>query len=310
MEQYIKGISQKYDDEYLKALQQRQQKEEENLIGEMSERGFDPGSGVTQAALNELRQQHQQEIQNLLTEKEQAITSAQTELAKLQQSGLTSLYGVVPELLSLQLQYQKAQQPQTITHETGIYSYDPTTNTVKQLMAFPTKDPVKEVIQDPTTGKYHIIRESGKVEDIGLVGTPSGAATTLPTAALQMIDEIKNLVNDSTVGLKSVTLRKIPGTQAYYLAQKIESLKSNIAFNVLTALRNLAKTGGALGQVSDREEKMLSEALGALNLNLSPEQFLTELKNVRDRLTSAFSILRSASASQNVSTEDQWEKTP
>jgi hypothetical protein len=309
MEQYIKGISQKYDDEYLKALQQRQQKEEEELIGEMSERGFDPGSGVTQAALNELRQQHQQEIQNLLAEKEQAISSAQLELAKLQQSGLTSLYGLVPELLSLQLQYQKAQQPQTITHETGIYSYDPTTNTVKQLIAFPTKDPVKEIIQDPTTGKYHIIRESGKVEDIRLVGTPSGAATTLPTAALQMIDEIKNLVTDSTVGLKSVVSRKIPGTQAYYLAQKIESLKSNIAFNVLIALRNLSKTGGALGQVSNQEEKMLSEALGALNLNLSPEQFLTELENVRNRLISAFSILRSASASQNVSTEDQWEKT-
>ena len=301
MEQYIKGISQKYDDEYLKALQQRQQKEEEELIGEMSERGFDPSSGVTQAALNELRARHQQEIQNLLTEKERAITSAQTELAKLQQSGLTSLYGVVPELLSLQLQYQKAQQPQTITHETGIYSYDPTTNTVKQLMAFPTTDKVRDIIQD-ASGQYYIVRESGKIEALGITGAPSKTTTSPYTLtglmSLQKVKEELGITPDWKITNINKAREKIAAMQIGLPAGR------TLASAIREAILSYAfATSGK--QMSWKEAEMRFKDLipGVLDDEATIIYKIQSLEN-------AFKLFGTLPHSPNISTEDQWEKIP
>jgi hypothetical protein len=301
MEQYIKGISQKYDDEYLKALQQRQQKEEEELIGKMSERGFDPGSGVTQAALNELRQRHQQEIQNLLAEKERAISSAQLELAKLQQSGLTSLYGLVPNLLSLQLQYQKAQQPQTITHETGIYSHDPTTNTVKQLIAFPTKDKARDIVQD-ASGQYYTVRESGKVEALGITGAPPKTTTSPYTLTglmnLQKVKEELGITPDWKItninkARVKIAAMKIGLPAGRTLASAIQEAILSYAF----------ATSGK--QMSWKEAEMRFENLipGVLDDEATIIYKIKSLEN-------AFKLLGTLPYSPNISTEDQWEKTP
>jgi hypothetical protein len=60
----------------------------------------------------------------------------------------------------------------------------------------------------------------------------------------------------------------------------LESLKSNVAFNELQEMRNASKTGGALGQVSDKENAMLAAALGSLDQGQSPEQLSKTLDNI------------------------------
>jgi hypothetical protein len=64
----------------------------------------------------------------------------------------------------------------------------------------------------------------------------------------------------------------------------LQTLKSNIAFNELTAMREASKTGGALGAVSDKETRLLESALGALDMRQSPENFQKNLQQIIDSI--------------------------
>jgi hypothetical protein len=50
-------------------------------------------------------------------------------------------------------------------------------------------------------------------------------------------------------------------------------------------MRAASKTGGALGQVSDREGALLQSSLGALDIGQSPTQFKAQLKKIKDSIT-------------------------
>ena len=60
----------------------------------------------------------------------------------------------------------------------------------------------------------------------------------------------------------------------------MNTLKSNIAFNELTEMREASKTGGALGQVSNIELLLLEAALGALDTGQSPENLRAQLVKI------------------------------
>src|SRR5690606_1509902 len=76
--------------------------------------------------------------------------------------------------------------------------------------------------------------------------------------------------------------RFIPGTDAANAHAKLETLKSQIAFSVLQAMRDASKTGGALGQVSERELDLLQNNLAALDTWQGDEQFKESLQQVID----------------------------
>jgi len=99
-----------------------------------------------------------------------------------------------------------------------------------------------------------------------------------------------------------------------YQAQ-LDSLKGNIIPAALTAMREASKTGGALGQVSDREGAWLSASLGALDMAQSPTQVIEQLKQIDEHLAlwedavskyggSTGGILRSPDGTQEVSVSD------
>lgn len=85
--------------------------------------------------------------------------------------------------------------------------------------------------------------------------------------AMQDIARAAKKVKDnpiSTTGLIGVTMSKIPGTVANDVKELIDTVKSNVAFTRLQNMRDASPTGGALGQVSDTENKMMAQAMGAL----------------------------------------------
>lgn len=81
------------------------------------------------------------------------------------------------------------------------------------------------------------------------------------------------------VGLTSV-LPSIPGGAAADFDADLTSLKSKIGFNVLQTMRDMSKTGGALGNISNYENKILQNNLAALEQSQSPEQFTKNLDKV------------------------------
>lgn len=104
------------------------------------------------------------------------------------------------------------------------------------------------------------------------------------TRVLQSVDELLAQVDvdgDQNVGFFAKGQSLIPGTSEYYFAKQLETLKSNIAYSELTAMREASKTGGALGQVSDKETALLSSALGAVDIGLSKEQFIEQMERIR-----------------------------
>lgn len=80
-------------------------------------------------------------------------------------------------------------------------------------------------------------------------------------------------------------------------SSELNTLKSSIAFGELTAMREASKTGGALGQVSDREGKLLESALGALEMNQSPENFVKQLDKINASITRWQNAMASAQTS-------------
>jgi hypothetical protein len=100
---------------------------------------------------------------------------------------------------------------------------------------------------------------------------------------IQSVDELMGKVSNWTTGAGSL-LAGMPATEARNFKAEVDTLKSNIAFNELTQMREASKTGGALGQVSDREETLLSSALGALDTGQSPANFKAQLAKIRDSI--------------------------
>ena len=80
-------------------------------------------------------------------------------------------------------------------------------------------------------------------------------------------------------GLFSVT-QDIPGTAAHDIAKRIDTLQAIAGFDQLNQMRAQSPTGGALGQVSERELTFLQSVIGSLELSQSKGQFLENLARV------------------------------
>jgi hypothetical protein len=99
---------------------------------------------------------------------------------------------------------------------------------------------------------------------------------------LNTIDTAIGQVGGSTAGLGGAVMRNLPGSEAVDLEENLLTIKANIGFNELTQMRKDSPTGGALGQVSDMENKALQAARASLEQRQSPDQLRTNLNKIKD----------------------------
>jgi hypothetical protein len=85
------------------------------------------------------------------------------------------------------------------------------------------------------------------------------------------------------VGFGAESISNIAGTPAGDLSKMLEGIKANIGFDKLQAMRAASPTGGALGQVSDFENRMLQATLGSLMQSQSPKQFKETLGRLENQ---------------------------
>lgn len=76
--------------------------------------------------------------------------------------------------------------------------------------------------------------------------------------------EAKQLLSEFTTEVGGV-LQFIPGTDSRTLRNKLETLKANIGFGQITEMRQESKSGGALGQVTEKELAFLQAVLANLD---------------------------------------------
>ena len=91
----------------------------------------------------------------------------------------------------------------------------------------------------------------------------------------------------STTGATGALLGLVPGTGAYDQKATVETLEADAAFSALQRMRDASKTGGALGNVSERELDLLKATAGSLRVGQSEEQFRENLAQYVERYNEA-----------------------
>ena len=103
----------------------------------------------------------------------------------------------------------------------------------------------------------------------------------------------------SIVGINSlIGARFVPGTEAANAYAKMDNLKSQLAANVMQMYRDMSQSGGAVGNVSDKEQELFQNNLAALNRRQSPESFKQQLDKVIAFVDGSKARLRAAHAIQ------------
>jgi len=132
-------------------------------------------------------------------------------------------------------------------------------------------------------------------------GMPSQSPYT--QATLDAIAQIESAVNseeagswlnpfDDVTGLTGAGMALVPGTPAYDTNAQIETVISSIGFDRLQKMRDESPTGGALGQVSERELSQLNASLGNLRQSQSRTSFKRNLQQVKRHYLAAVEAIR------------------
>lgn len=97
---------------------------------------------------------------------------------------------------------------------------------------------------------------------------------------LSTIRDARNFIGKGETGIIGAAASKYPGTRAYDLARKLETVKANLSFDTLAEMRRNSPTGGALGAVSDREIALLGAAVASIDQGQSEPELRKALRQI------------------------------
>lgn len=98
---------------------------------------------------------------------------------------------------------------------------------------------------------------------------------------IDTVDEALGNINWKTTGFVGKAMSFWPESSRQDLEGAVETIRSNIGFAQLQAMRDASPTGGALGQVAVKELEFLQAAIASLNLNQSDEKIKQSLGKVK-----------------------------
>jgi len=97
--------------------------------------------------------------------------------------------------------------------------------------------------------------------------------------------DIQTAIDQSTgifsTGFSGSIVSAVPGTSAFNLKATLKSIRARVGFNKLQEMRANSPTGGALGQVSDKENELLQSVLGSIDQSQSEEQLIRNLNRMK-----------------------------
>lgn len=160
--------------------------------------------------------------------------------------------------------------------------------------------------QEMPNGETKIIGPAGQAGG-GKQTQSIGAKKAHALAVFDKLDEMaataKQVINskglDRITGVMGV-FPNFPGGDAANAEAKLNKLKSQVAFNVLQIMRDMSKTGGALGNVSNYEIKTLENNLASLEKAQSADEFRSELGKIVDHVTRMKKRVRDAAIEDGV----------
>lgn len=197
------------------------------------------------------------------------------------------------EVLKYQQTLQEKEKPMVVSPGSSIY--DPTTGEFLGTAPERPTDPLDNVKEfggnvfqyDPNTGMMKLLYSKKELEGVDGVEDQS-YQSRLAVQGRQAVAGLLTIADSNPEIFGRSAAAPIPlslRSDAFrnYKAQ-LDYLKGNIIPAALAAMREASKTGGALGQVSDREGAWLASSLGALEMSQDPETVKTQLKLIDESL--------------------------
>jgi hypothetical protein len=188
-------------------------------------------------------------------------------------------------------------QIDSVTGEAFAYIQDPmtgelTTQSLGQIMTPEAVDPFSGYMavnegQTVLGPDMQPIYKAPKTYAPGTGGTGLGSGGAMDSysastaqRAISSVDEALNTIDSAGTGFGGL-LSKVPGTKTRDFNALLDTIKANVGFNELSRMRAASPTGGALGQVSERENVLLQSVLGSLDIYQSKETLRQNLKDIK-----------------------------
>jgi hypothetical protein len=145
-------------------------------------------------------------------------------------------------------------------------------------------------IYDEEAGTYRDMPIPGSQDERDAAGLNLKATQRLAAEGEQFgtmignIDSAIEMVDGTSAGFGAMT-SGIPTSPARNLRAKLETVQALIGFDKLNEMRQTSPTGGALGNVTERELQFLQSVRGSLDTGQSPEQLKQTLSEIKDSLS-------------------------
>ena len=101
----------------------------------------------------------------------------------------------------------------------------------------------------------------------------------------KQINDLQKMTDWTTAGPVAFFLKRVWGTDARVFSEMKETILANVGFDRLQEMRDSSKTGGALGNVSERELDALQKSIASLEQSQSPSALRKNLAIVRNHYT-------------------------
>jgi hypothetical protein len=156
------------------------------------------------------------------------------------------------------------------------------------------RDPSGKVIlqQDPTTGYARPVAVPVVGGEVDRKAASSAKADEQKQAQRArygdiVVEDVDRAIKQIESGIVPRTgvgavAADIPGTPQKDVAALLETVRANIGFDRLQALREASPTGGALGQVSDFENRLLQSTIGNLAQDQGKDQLIYNLRRAKN----------------------------
>lgn len=108
------------------------------------------------------------------------------------------------------------------------------------------------------------------------------------------INSVISRANEFTTGFGGALAQAIPGSPAFDLKADIDTLLANAGFDRLQEMRDNSPTGGALGQVTERELALLQAAAQSIYQSQTKEQLTANLRDFQRQRQMSLQNIREA----------------
>lgn len=146
-------------------------------------------------------------------------------------------------------------------------------------------EPVSPSVRYRGPSKYRnkAYEEQAKIDTKKQAAANAAAENTSVDIVDRNVDRSIDLAQNGwfTTGVPGQVSQYVWGTPSSDLSNSLDVVKANISFDRLNKLRQESPTGGALGNVTDKDMALLQASLGAVQQSQSKEQLVANLRQLK-----------------------------